>query len=55
MQTMPTADISHYTYRVTWSVEDQEFVATCLDSPDINNAPRQLVDLLEPYRLVTKR
>ena len=27
MQTMPAADISHYTYRVTWSVEDQEPLA----------------------------
>ena len=33
MATMPTADISHYTYRVTWSVEDEEFAATCLRVP----------------------
>lgn len=30
------ADISHYTYRVTWSVEDQEFVATCLEFPSLS-------------------
>jgi predicted HicB family RNase H-like nuclease len=26
-------DVTHYTYRVTWSVEDDEFVATCLEFP----------------------
>ena len=26
-------DVTHYTYRVTWSPEDQEFVATCLELP----------------------
>ncbi len=36
MQSMPTADISHYTYRVTWSVEDHEFVATCLEFPSLS-------------------
>ncbi|PWJ26954.1 putative HicB family RNase H-like nuclease [Branchiibius hedensis] len=29
-------EISHYTYRVTWSVEDQEFVATCLEFPSLS-------------------
>ena len=24
-------DVSHYTYRVAWSPEDGEFVATCLE------------------------
>ena len=36
MQTTPPIDISHYTYRVTWSVEDQEFVATCLEFPSLS-------------------
>lgn len=36
MQTTPIVDISHYTYRVTWSVEDQEFVATCLEFPSLS-------------------
>ncbi|MGB8379928.1 MAG: toxin-antitoxin system HicB family antitoxin [Dermatophilaceae bacterium] len=31
-----TADISHYTYRITWSVEDNEFVATCLEFPSLS-------------------
>jgi predicted HicB family RNase H-like nuclease len=29
-------DITHYTYRVTWSVEDDEFVATCLEFPSLS-------------------
>jgi len=36
MQTSSGADISHYTYRVTWSTEDQEFVATCLEFPSLS-------------------
>lgn len=36
MQTMSSPDIAHYTYRVTWSVEDQEFVATCLEFPSLS-------------------
>ena len=30
------SDITHYTYRVTWSVEDDEFVATCLEFPSLS-------------------
>ena len=30
LKRMPV-DASHYTYRVTWSAEDGEFVATCLE------------------------
>ena len=29
-------DVSHYAYRVTWSVEDQEFVATCIEFPSLS-------------------
>jgi predicted HicB family RNase H-like nuclease len=28
-------DIRHYTYRVTWSSEDAEFVGTCLEFPSL--------------------
>ena len=31
-----TADVSRYTYRVTWSVEDDEFVATCAEFPSLS-------------------
>jgi predicted HicB family RNase H-like nuclease len=29
-------DVTHYTYRVTWSVEDDEFAATCLEFPSLS-------------------
>ena len=31
LRTIQERDPSHYTYRVTWSVEDDEFVATCAE------------------------
>lgn len=36
MQTDPLPDVSHYTYRVTWSVQDREFVATCAEFPSLS-------------------
>lgn len=33
MSTAPPVDPTHYTYRVTWSTEDDEFVAVCLELP----------------------
>jgi predicted HicB family RNase H-like nuclease len=32
----PSVDTGHYTYRVTWSVEDDEYVATCLEFPSLS-------------------
>jgi len=29
-------DITRYTYRVTWSLEDNEYVATCLELPSLS-------------------
>ena len=29
-------DVTHYTYRVSWSPEDQEFVAACLELPSLS-------------------
>ena len=31
-----TIDVTRYTYRVTWSTEDEEFVATCLEFPSLS-------------------
>ncbi|MET8524838.1 type II toxin-antitoxin system HicB family antitoxin [Micromonospora sp. NPDC005172] len=43
MQTDPHPDVSHYTYRVTWSVQDREFVATCAEFPSLSwLAPSQI-------------
>lgn len=36
-------DVSHYTYRVAWSVEDDEFVATVVEFPSLSwLAPSQI-------------
>ena len=35
-QTVVRPDVSHYAYRVVWSVEDQEFVATCAEFPSLS-------------------
>jgi predicted HicB family RNase H-like nuclease len=29
-------DVSHYTYRVSWSPEDAEFVGTCVEFPSLS-------------------
>jgi predicted HicB family RNase H-like nuclease len=43
MQTQTRVDVSHYSYRVTWSAEDNEFVATCLEFPSLSwLAPTQI-------------
>jgi len=34
--TMTPHDVSHFTYRVTWSAEDGEFVATCVEFPSLS-------------------
>lgn len=34
--TATTPGVSHYTYRVTWSPEDDEFAATCLELPSLS-------------------
>jgi len=43
MQTDPRPEVSHYTYRVTWSAPDNEFVATCAEFPSLSwLAPSQI-------------
>ena len=34
--TEPTLDVTRYTYRVTWSVEDDQYVATCVELPSLS-------------------
>jgi predicted RNase H-like HicB family nuclease len=36
MQTVAHTDASRYTYRVTWSTEDDEFLATCAQFPSLS-------------------
>lgn len=40
-------DVSHYTYRVSWSAEDEEFVATCLEFPSLSWLAASQVEALE--------
>lgn len=32
----PQVNVEHYTYRVSWSAEDGEYVATCLEFPSLS-------------------
>lgn len=36
MQILARPEVAHYTYRVAWSPEDGEFVATCLEFPSLS-------------------
>ena len=36
MSTLERPNVAHYTYRVTWSAEDDEYVATCLEFPSLS-------------------
>ena len=33
---LDAVNTAHYTYRVSWSAEDDEFVATCLELPSLS-------------------
>ncbi|GAA4902009.1 hypothetical protein GCM10025789_20830 [Tessaracoccus lubricantis] len=53
MSSIQHVDASRYTYRVTWSAEDGEFVATCAEFPSLTwladsqaSALQGLVDLV---------
>jgi predicted HicB family RNase H-like nuclease len=36
MKTLTRPEVSHYTYRVSWSADDDEFVATCAEFPSLS-------------------
>ena len=40
-------EVTHYTYRVTWSVEDNEFVATCAEFPSLTWLAPSQIDALQ--------
>lgn len=44
--TVVSPEISHYTYRVAWSADDGEFVATCLEFPSLSWLAGSQVDAL---------
>jgi len=47
VQTAARPDVSHYTYRVSWSAEDDEFVATCLEFPSLSWLAASQVEALQ--------
>ncbi|WP_200213836.1 type II toxin-antitoxin system HicB family antitoxin [Micromonospora coerulea] len=47
MQTDPLPEVSHYTYRVTWSAQDNEFVATCAEFPSLSWLASSQIEALQ--------
>lgn len=46
-QTTVRPEVSHYAYRVVWSVEDGEFVATCAEFPSLSWLAADQVEALQ--------
>lgn len=46
-QSVAQPEVSHYAYRVVWSAEDQEFVATCAEFPSLSWLARDQVEALQ--------
>jgi predicted HicB family RNase H-like nuclease len=42
----------HYTYRISWSVEDQEFVATCVEFPSISWLDADQLEALKGLKIL---
>jgi predicted RNase H-like HicB family nuclease len=47
MQTVALPEVSHYTYRVTWSAEDGEFLATCAEFPSLSWLASSQIEALQ--------
>ncbi|WP_404391094.1 type II toxin-antitoxin system HicB family antitoxin [Humibacillus xanthopallidus] len=47
-------DVTHYTYRVTWSSEDAEFIGTCLEFPSLSWLATTQDDALHGIRDVVR-
>ena len=54
MQTEARVDVSHYTYRVAWSAEDGEFLATCLEFSSLSWLAASQVDALQGLEAVVR-
>lgn len=54
MHTITGVDVSHYTYRVAWSAEDHEFVATCLEFPSLSWLAGSQVAALQGLEVVVR-
>ena len=46
-QSVVRPEVSHYAYRVVWSAEDQEFVATCAEFPSLSWLAPDQVEALQ--------
>ncbi len=47
MQTDTRPDVSHYTYRVSWSADDAEYVASCAEFPSVSWLADSQVEALQ--------
>ncbi|KXK59659.1 hypothetical protein AWW66_23085 [Micromonospora rosaria] len=47
MRSVDRPEVTHYTYRVTWSAEDGEFVATCAEFPSLSWLARTQIEALQ--------
>ncbi|WP_229401184.1 type II toxin-antitoxin system HicB family antitoxin [Micromonospora okii] len=47
-------DVTHYTYRVTWSAEDDEFVATCAEFPSLSWLAPSQVEALQGLEVLLR-
>jgi predicted HicB family RNase H-like nuclease len=47
MRTAARPDVSHYTYRVSWSADDDEYVATCAEFPSLSWLASSQIEALQ--------
>lgn len=47
VQIKAQVNTSHYTYRVSWSAEDNEYVATCLELPSLSWLAKDQIEALK--------
>jgi predicted HicB family RNase H-like nuclease len=47
MEATARPEVSHYTYRVTWSAEDGEFLATCVEFPSLSWLAADQIEALQ--------
>ena len=53
-QSKARVNTSHYTYRVSWSAEDNEYVATCLELPSLSWLAKDQIDALKGAEQLVK-
>lgn len=48
----PRVEVDHYTYRVSWSAEDGEHIATCVEFPSLSWLAHSQVEALKGLEAV---